>query len=139
MKIVTFRKFYARLKAGDYTDMEIAHLYQRIRDLDVDIQGWVADWVADKGYPEDCIEGVTVRDLTEKLGMKPMNAFITMNWLRNNPEEAKYSLLSLRGSGNLEISEKIREAARNCLRELGEEDEEQKEPNFSDIAVETQE
>ena len=71
--------------------------------------------------------------------MKPMNAFITMNWLRNNPEEAKYSLLSMYGNGDLEISEEMREAARKCLRELGEEDEEQKDSDFSDITVETQE
>lgn len=139
MKTVTFRRFYARLKAGGYADMEIAHLYRRIRDLDADIQGWVADWVADKGYPEDRIEGMTVRELTERLNMKPMNAFITMNWLRNNPEEAKYSLLSMYGNGDLEISEEMREAARKCLRELGEEDEEQKDSDFSDITVETQE
>lgn len=133
MKKIVFRDFCAWLRACGYTDMEIVRLYDRIRDLDADIQGWVADWIGGKGYPQERIEGVTVDELTEKLNLKPMNAFIIMNWLRKNPDEAKYALLNMHAG--LEISEKTRETARNCLRELGEETEVEENWDFSDIQI----
>ena len=133
MKKVVFRDFCAWLRACGYTDMEIVRLYDRIRDLDADIQGWVADWIGGKGYPQERIEGVTVAELTEKLKLKPMNAFIIMNWLRKNPDEAKYALLHMHA--DLEISEKTRETTRNCLRELGEETEVEENWDFSDIQI----
>lgn len=56
------------------------------------------DWYFGAGYPADIIEGVTVQMLVEEAGLKPMNAFIAMDWLMKDPEAAKFALTHVKSS-----------------------------------------
>lgn len=66
----------------------------------------LVNWREEGIFPEEPVEGVTVRELVEKLGLEPVNAFITFGWLKSKPEEAKYTLM--RPWHDLELSEEIR-------------------------------
>ena len=132
MKKISFLRFYARLK-DQYSSREIAELYARVRTFDPDIQGWVADWIDDKGYPAERIEQMTVAELTGKFHYSPMNAFILMNWLRHAPDEAKYAVMSPHVDRTLS-EEEIRNA-RRALKESGRQPEQEPQPDLSDIEI----
>jgi hypothetical protein len=38
--------------------------------------------------PKITLEGYTFKDLIHQYGMKPIGAFITMDWLKREPEKA---------------------------------------------------
>ena len=86
------KEFFMALENEGYTKQELKHLFHVVRHMDKKVRKWVIDWFGGKGYPKDRIEGVTVMDLVEKQGLKPLNAFIVMNWLLTDPDAAKYSL-----------------------------------------------
>jgi hypothetical protein len=46
----------------------------------------------DGNVPDIEVEGYTISDLTEEHGMKPIAAFLTLDWLIREPEKAKASL-----------------------------------------------
>lgn len=85
-------EFFTLMEQEGYTAEELNHLFRVIRDMDPRIHSWVRGWLKGDGYPEDRIEGVTVEELVEHQGLKPLNAFIVMDWLLKDPDGAKYSL-----------------------------------------------
>lgn len=85
-------EFFTLMEQDGYTAEELNHLFCVIRDMDPRVHSWVSGWLKGNGYPEDRIEGVTVEELVEHQGLKPLNAFIVMDWLLKDPDGAKYSL-----------------------------------------------
>lgn len=84
--------FFAALENEGYTKEELDHLFYVVYHMDKKVRKWVINWFHGKGYPQERVEGVTVLELVEKQGLKPLNAFIVMNWLLKDPDAAKYSL-----------------------------------------------
>lgn len=60
--------------------------------MDDESKRWVADWIEGKGYPKVTIEKINISFLVNELKFKPMNAFIILDWLKRDPEHAKYCL-----------------------------------------------
>lgn len=50
------------------------------------------EWCANNTKPNLEVEGFSFNDLVTKWGMKPIGAFITLDWLLRDPEKAKNSL-----------------------------------------------
>ena len=53
------------------------------------IQAGFEQWWQTKQLPELEVEGVTLKLLIEEHNMKPVAAFLTLDWLLRDPEEAK--------------------------------------------------
>lgn len=90
---ITYREFQRFMKKDGYTDKEIRHLFNTIKKMDRESRRWVIHWFHEGEFPKDVIEGVTAELLVNKLGYKPINAFIALNWLKEEPESAKYFLV----------------------------------------------
>lgn len=92
MRKITYQDYARYLQSEGYSSAETRNLYEEMKRLDPQVRRWMIDWFYGGGYPADAIEGVTVQFLVEEVGMKPMNAFISMDWLKKDPEAAKYAL-----------------------------------------------
>lgn len=111
---ITFREFRSFLTEEGCSEAEIRQLYRTVKSMDAESRGWVIRWFCTSELPEDEIEGVTARDLIDKFGYKPLNAFIVLDWLKTDPQEAKYfmmkipSTISPSDSIGQEIAERLR-------------------------------
>ena len=97
---ITFREFRDFLFEAGCSEAEVCHLYRALPDAEV--------------------EGVTAGYLVEKCGYKPLNAFIVLDWLKADPQAAKYFVLKLPStispsdSIGQEVSERMRREGREA-------------------------
>ena len=95
-KRISYREFKSFLKKSNYyTDKEIRHLFNSVKQLDKETRGWVIDWFHTGEYPSKEVEQVTVRTLVDDFGYKPLAAFIAIDWLKNDPQAAKYFMIQI--------------------------------------------
>ncbi len=90
---LSFQEFENILLHDDYTVKEIRHLFNVVKKMDKESRLWVIKWILFGEYPNDEVEGVTIQELVNDLGYKPMNAFIVLDWLKTDPDTAKYFIL----------------------------------------------
>jgi len=76
----------------DYTSEQLKYLFGKLRTMDPQLRRDFLKWIFTGNYPETEIENVTVPLLVEKAGFKPINAFLIMDWLKKEPQTAKYML-----------------------------------------------
>ena len=108
MRKINEKQFRAYMKKElHYSRDEIEHTLTAVEEMEPEVLNWLLDWMEGKGYPENPVEGVTVRDLIEKaeLSLNPVSAFLAVDWLKKEPEAAKYSLS--RRPENLEIDPEV--------------------------------
>ena len=95
-KRISYREFKSFLKKSNYyTDREIRHLFNSVKQFDKETKIWLIDWFNTGDYPSKEVEQVTVRTLVEDFGYKPIAAFIAIDWLKQDPQAAKYFLVKL--------------------------------------------
>ncbi|MBR6777612.1 MAG: hypothetical protein IKM27_07685 [Clostridia bacterium] len=106
-KRLTFRDFKSHLEKDNfYTEKEIRHLFNAVKQMDKETKGWVINWFFTGEYPSKEVEQVTVRALVEEFGYKPLNAFIAIDWLKQDPAAAKYFMVQIGKIGvDIEISD----------------------------------
>lgn len=94
MKII-FKEFCSFLLNEGCTEAEICHLYGAVKSMDAESRSWVIRWFCTSELPEDEIEGITAKYLIDQCGYKPLNAFIILDWLKTDPQAAKYFVLKI--------------------------------------------
>lgn len=92
MRKITYLEFTRFLREEGYTPAEAMHLYREMKKLSPKVRSWVIDWFNEGVYPADVVEGITVQMMVESGNLKPINAFICMDWLIKDPADAKYAL-----------------------------------------------
>ena len=80
------------LKRNGYSDAAAASAAPKINKMDPQLQNDLLRWDKIGDYPDREIEGFTVSGLVENVGMHPIGAFLMMDWLLREPDEAKYAL-----------------------------------------------
>lgn len=80
------------LKRNGYSDAAAASAAPKIEKMDPQLQNDLLRWDKIGDLPDREIEGFTVAGLVENLGMHPIGAFLMMDWLLREPDEAKYAL-----------------------------------------------
>ena len=98
---ITYKEFKDQLRSGGYSDREIVHLFQAFKEMDNQSRLWVIYWVLANRLPEDEIQGVTARYLIEEMKYTPINAFIVLDWLKTDPQAAKYFVLKRAADANI--------------------------------------
>ena len=89
MKIIEFIKLYAHLTESEGLGrMTALRCIVRLRKMSPDILSDLKDYLSNGIIPERSIEGVTFTELTNKDGFTPSRAFLFMDWLKREPEEA---------------------------------------------------
>lgn len=92
---ITFREFRSFLSSEGCSEVEIRHLYGAVKSMDAESRGWVVRWFCTGELPDDEVEGVTAKYLVDKCGYKALNAFIVLDWLKTDPQAAKYFVLKI--------------------------------------------
>lgn len=92
---ISFREFNSYLQKEGYTKQEIKHLFNAVKSMDSESRGWVIKWFNTGAIPNDEIEGVSAKYLIQECGYKVMNAFIILDWLKTDPQAAKYFILKI--------------------------------------------
>lgn len=95
LRKITFKAFEAFMKKEGYTETEAKHLFATVKTMDKETRKWFINWFDGKGFPECKVEGITVGYLVKNYGLKPMNAFIVIDWLKTDPQAAKYFMLKI--------------------------------------------
>ena len=125
---ISFKEFHRFLSEDDYTDKEIRHLFHAVKAMDQESRRWVLRWFNQGSYPDQEIEGVTAKYLVETCGYRPLNALIILDWLKADPQAAKYFVLKIPstippGEAIGEEIEKIMEAEGISVQKAEEEEE----------------
>ena len=92
MTLKKYTKLYRYLKENNYSFSEAIHVMKRVDKLDNQIKAYFELWLMDGVIPEKDIKGVTFKRLTSEEGMNPIRAFLMLDWIKREPEEALYYL-----------------------------------------------
>lgn len=80
------------LKEQEYPEFMIENTINKIMNFSLVIAEVFELWVNNGREPDINIEGYSYTELVNNWGMKPIGAFITLDWLTREPEKAKISL-----------------------------------------------
>ena len=125
---ISFKESHRFLCEVVSTAREIRHLFHAVKALDQAGRSWVLRWFNQGSYPDQEIEGVTAKYLVETCGYRPLNALIILDWLKADPQAAKYFVLKIPstispGEAIGEEIEKIMEAEGMPVQKAEEEEE----------------
>ncbi len=82
----------ALLRQYKYPDFMIAGVIAKLNNMEPEILTLFEKWLQTKEVPNDEINGFTFVELINKYGFTPINAFLTLNWLLVDPENASAAL-----------------------------------------------
>ena len=80
------------LKEEGYPDFMLEKTTDKIEAFSSVVQKAFEEWCNNKQQPNIVVEGFAFTDLLTQWGMKPIGAFITLDWLLREPESAKNAL-----------------------------------------------
>lgn len=106
MRKLTYLGFRKIINGKDRSEREIIRLYKSVKKMDKEILIGFIDWVNGAPYPEITVEGFDIPYLVNEYGLNPINAFIVMSWLKEDPQAAKYALYHRPKSEKISASEK---------------------------------
>ena len=76
----------------EYSERETMQAVSAVERMNPDLQADLMEYLVTGRITPVVVEGVTVTDLMEKAGMNPVTAFLSLDYLKTDPEEAKYIL-----------------------------------------------
>ena len=85
-------KIIAVLIKESYPEFMIEQTVSKIENFEPEIKEAFELWLLDGTVPKIKLEGYTFKDLIHQYGMKPVGAFITLDWLKREPEKASRAL-----------------------------------------------
>ena len=80
------------LKEEAYPEYMIEQTANKLENLVPEIKDVFEQWHLDGAIPSITLEGYTFQTLVNQFGMKPVGAFITLDWLKREPEKAARAL-----------------------------------------------
>lgn len=88
MTLKEYIKLYQYLKDENYSFSEVLHVMKKVDKLDKEIKNGLVSWLLYKTTPDLSVEGVSFIRLTKDDGMKPIRAFLMLDWIKREPVEA---------------------------------------------------
>lgn len=83
---------YKLLKEEAYPEYMIEGTVAKLEKLQPEIDSAFSAWVLDSTKPDIIVEGYTFDSLVRDFGMKPVGAFLTLDWLVREPKSATAAL-----------------------------------------------
>lgn len=80
------------LCAQDYPDYMLEQTADKVERMDERIKAAFEEWVDSNFIPTIEIEGWSYNKLVEKFKMRPVAAFLALDWLTRDPEKASKAL-----------------------------------------------
>ena len=85
-------QIYNFLKDQGYPEFMRENTYAKIVNFQPEIAGAFEEWMTSGASPTIAIEGFDFNYLVKEMKMKAIGAFITLDWLLREPEQAKRAL-----------------------------------------------
>lgn len=83
------------LREYGYPEWMFDNLVSKLQKLSPKIRKHFDEWIIDRTDPNIDVEGYSFSSLIKDYKMTPVNAFITLNWLLLDPNEAKIALTGM--------------------------------------------
>lgn len=80
------------LREEEYPEFMFEKTIEKILNFNSKIKDSFEQWLKDGYFPTIEVEGYTLTQLMYEFSMKPVGAFITLDWLIRDPEKAKKAL-----------------------------------------------
>jgi len=80
------------LQKEQYPEFMIENTIKKIENMNPEIKEALFCWIDKKECSDLIIAGYSFSNLVERKGMKPIGAFLTLDWLTREPEKAKAAL-----------------------------------------------
>lgn len=80
------------LKKESYPDYIVDATIEKIEKFQPSILDAFKLWISDGKTPDFSVEGYAFSDLIKQYDMKPVGAFLTLDWLLREPEKASHAL-----------------------------------------------
>ena len=90
--IMDRKALIAILKEEGYPDYIVENTIVKIEHLQTQVSDAFNLWIKDQKEPSLSIEGYTFSTLVNQFGMKPVAAFLVLDWLVRDPQKATFSL-----------------------------------------------
>ncbi|MBO4587719.1 MAG: hypothetical protein J5711_02310 [Bacteroidales bacterium] len=87
------KKVIAELKEEGFPEHIIDRTLSKVANLQPSLKTSFEQWLKDKVHPSIAIEGYTFDSLVAQYGMTGIGAFLTLDWLIREPNEAKNHLI----------------------------------------------
>lgn len=95
MTIITYIKLYRHLRDNDgLKPWEAVECIAEVREMAPEILLALKEWVDGEDAPDITINGVSFNKLVNDEGMKPVRAFLMLDWIDREPVEAMAYLAS---------------------------------------------
>lgn len=76
------------LKEEEYPEHMVENTLRKLNNLQPEVLKALQSWIDNGSMPDVCIEGYTFSKLASDYGMKPIGAFLTLDWLCREPQKA---------------------------------------------------
>lgn len=80
------------LEEEKYPEFMIDNTLAKIEKFTPVIKSAFIEWIEQGIVPQQVIAGYSFTQLIRERNMRPIGAFITLDWLNRDPENAKYAL-----------------------------------------------
>ena len=90
--IINYFALKKRVEACGIRKEQSKRIIRDLRKLDHELKKAFGKWYKFGIEPSQTIAGVTFEMLTKKLHMNEINAFLTLDWLKREPNEARAAL-----------------------------------------------
>lgn len=80
------------LREEAYPEYMIEQTVRKIENFEPEIKDAFELWLSEGIVPKIKFEGYSFKDLVHQYGMKPVGAFITLDWLKRDPQNAVNAL-----------------------------------------------
>ncbi len=128
VRSISYKAFKDFMVKSGYSEKEATHLFATVKTMDKETRKWFIDWFNGKGFPKTKVEGITVEYLVNNYGLKAINAFIVIDWLKTDPQAAKYFMLKI--PAEIQIGENTANEMRAFLKDKKQENG----PEISDVS-----
>ena len=89
-KTLNFEEFERNTDNKKYSKSNIQRLFKALSNMDKESRKWYLRFYFTGAYPAAEVEGFTVETLIKDFHYTNAQAFLVFDWLKHNPEEAKF-------------------------------------------------
>lgn len=106
------------LNEQDYSKRQLKIAFTALSRMDNESRKWFIKFIFTGSYPTAVVEDVTVEKLVNDLKYTSIQAFLVFDWLKHEPDKAKYYIV--KPSAKIEtVSEETANKMREYLKQQG--------------------
>lgn len=119
MSKLNYEEFVKKaIKEKEYSNRQLKLAFAALSRMDNESRKWFIKYIFTGSYPTAVVEDVTVEKLINDLEYTSIQAFLVFDWLKRDPEKAKYYVVKP-SAGTETVSEETSNKMREYLKKQG--------------------